>query len=71
MIGERSAETEAANRASSCDKAKVVIGIDAAALIYYAVAAEPITTVAHFCAIVLGVVLCLCCGGYPFGLIFN
>ena len=42
---------------------KFVIGINTLVLLYYAIIAEPITTVAHGCAIILGFVLwrvCLC-----------
>jgi uncharacterized membrane protein len=35
----------------------MVILLDTAAIIYYAVVAEPITTVAHFCALIMGAVL--------------
>ena len=37
--------------------AKFVIGINILVLLYYAIIAEPITTVAHGCAIILGLVL--------------
>lgn len=37
--------------------AKFVIGINIIVLLYYAIIAEPITTVAHGCAIILGLVL--------------
>ena len=37
--------------------AKFVIGINILVLLYYAIIAEPITTVAHVCAIILGLVL--------------
>jgi hypothetical protein len=35
----------------------MVILFDAAAIIYYAVVAEPITSVAHFCALIVGAIL--------------
>jgi hypothetical protein len=35
----------------------MVILFDTAAIIYYAVVAEPITSVAHFCALIVGAVL--------------
>ena len=35
----------------------MVILLDTAAIIYYAVVAEPITTVAHFCALIMGAIL--------------
>ena len=37
---------------------KLLTGVDGIVLLYYAVVAETITTVAHVCAIILGVVLC-------------
>ena len=37
--------------------AEFVIGINILVLLYYAIIAEPITTVAHGCAIILGLVL--------------
>ena len=38
---------------------KMVILIDSAAIVYYGIIAEPITTIAHVCALVLGAVLSL------------
>lgn len=36
---------------------KLLMGVDVIVLLYYGVVAETITTVAHACAIILGVVL--------------
>eukprot|EP00934_Nitzschia_sp_Nitz4_P000235 Nitzschia sp. Nitz4//scaffold270_size25879//22374//22724//NITZ4_008300-RA/size25879-processed-gene-0.9-mRNA-1//-1//CDS//3329545196//235//frame0 len=47
------------------DSGTTVLAVDLLVILYYLVVAEPITTVAHVCALILGAMLCSMAYGSP------